>query len=97
MRTASHYTSHILTSDVHSLRCPPNISLSLRGLKVSDLLEPDLPREFRADEDEELSCRLALSLNAAQAALQCERYSEAEQHATKALELEVSNRSLGFS
>lgn len=64
---------------------------------MSDLLEPDLPREFRADEDEELACRLALRLNAAQAALQCQQWSAAEQHATGALELEVSNRSLGVS
>eukprot|EP00913_Durusdinium_trenchii_P033813 g31652.t1 len=59
-----------------------------RGLKVADLLEPDMPREFRSDEDEERSCRLALLLNAAQAALRCDSCAAAIAHATAALELE---------
>ncbi|CAJ1344846.1 unnamed protein product [Effrenium voratum] len=63
-----------------------------RGLKVSDLMEADMPREFRGDEDEEHSLRLALLLNAAQAALQCQKWQAVEGHATAALELEPRNR-----
>eukprot|EP00439_Symbiodinium_sp_Y106_P017742 s7751_g2.t1 len=63
-----------------------------RGLKVADLVEPDMPREFRSDEDEERSLRLALLLNAAQAALQCQEWTAAEARASAALELEQQNK-----
>eukprot|EP00435_Cladocopium_sp_Y103_P015609 s2626_g3.t2 len=63
-----------------------------RGLKVADLLEPDMPREFRSDEDEERALRLALQLNAAQAALQCQQWDAVELHTTAALQLEPQNR-----
>jgi len=63
-----------------------------RGLKVADLLEPDMPREFRSDEDEERAMRLALLLNAAQAALQCQQWEKVESHASEALQMEPQNR-----
>eukprot|EP00434_Breviolum_minutum_P020292 symbB.v1.2.017895.t1/scaffold1392.1/size121922/2 len=63
-----------------------------RGLKVADLLEPDMPREFRSDEDEERAMRLALLLNAAQAALQCQQWEKVELHASEALQMEPQNR-----
>ncbi|CAE7225705.1 PLOD1 [Symbiodinium pilosum] len=63
-----------------------------RGLKVADLVEPDMPREFRSDEDEERSSRLALLLNAAQAALQCQKWSVVEARASAAMELEPHNK-----
>lgn len=63
-----------------------------RGLKVADLLEPDMPREFRSDEDEERALRLALQLNAAQAALQCQEWDAVELHSSAALQLEPQNR-----
>jgi len=63
-----------------------------RGLKVADLLEPDMPREFRSDEDEEHAMRLALLLNAAQAALQCQQWEKVELHASEALQMEPQNR-----
>eukprot|EP00401_Gymnodinium_catenatum_P063694 CAMPEP_0117480590 /NCGR_PEP_ID=MMETSP0784-20121206/12468_1 /TAXON_ID=39447 /ORGANISM="" /LENGTH=636 /DNA_ID=CAMNT_0005275031 /DNA_START=37 /DNA_END=1947 /DNA_ORIENTATION=+ len=59
-----------------------------RGLKQADLKEPAVPRDFRADEAEERACRLALLLNAAQAALQSENWEVAEARATAALELD---------
>eukprot|EP00405_Crypthecodinium_cohnii_P011128 CAMPEP_0206428846 /NCGR_PEP_ID=MMETSP0324_2-20121206/5901_1 /ASSEMBLY_ACC=CAM_ASM_000836 /TAXON_ID=2866 /ORGANISM="Crypthecodinium cohnii, Strain Seligo" /LENGTH=601 /DNA_ID=CAMNT_0053894439 /DNA_START=42 /DNA_END=1845 /DNA_ORIENTATION=- len=62
-----------------------------RGLKVSDLTEPDMPREFRTDENDERSYRLALLLNGAQAALQLEQYDVAETKAGQALEIEPKN------
>eukprot|EP00930_Biecheleria_cincta_P041490 TRINITY_DN28446_c0_g1_i1.p1 TRINITY_DN28446_c0_g1~~TRINITY_DN28446_c0_g1_i1.p1 ORF type:complete len:698 (+),score=127.33 TRINITY_DN28446_c0_g1_i1:174-2096(+) len=63
-----------------------------RGLKVADLTEPDMPREFRSDEDEERTLRLALLANAAQAALQTERYAVVESRASQLLELESDNK-----
>eukprot|EP00440_Ansanella_granifera_P017087 gb/GFBE01018561.1/.p1 GENE.gb/GFBE01018561.1/~~gb/GFBE01018561.1/.p1 ORF type:complete len:643 (+),score=180.65 gb/GFBE01018561.1/:1-1929(+) len=63
-----------------------------RGVKVADLVEPDMPREFRADEDEERAFRLALLLNAAQAALQCQKWDIVEARVASALELETHNK-----
>ncbi|CAK0823869.1 unnamed protein product [Prorocentrum cordatum] len=59
-----------------------------RGLSQPDLPEPPVPREFRADEEGEARLRLALLLNAAQAALQAGREEAAEARATLALELD---------
>lgn len=63
-----------------------------RGLKASDLTEPDMPREFRSDEDEERTLSLALLANAAQAALQTEKYAVVESRASQLLELEPDNK-----
>lgn len=59
-----------------------------RGIKYADLTEPDMPREFRADELEERSLRLSLLLNASQAALQANNWDAVEARASLALELE---------
>lgn len=59
-----------------------------RGLKLSDMEEPDMPNEFRSDEVEERQHRLALLLNAAQAALQLENWEVVESRASQALELD---------
>lgn len=60
-----------------------------RGIKVSDLVEPEMPREFRSDEDQERSMRLTLLLNAAQAALQSENWVVVESRAGHALEIDM--------
>jgi len=59
-----------------------------RGIKVADLVEPGMPREFRTDEAEERRYRLALLLNASQAALQLQQWDTVEARATQALELD---------
>lgn len=59
-----------------------------RGLKTTDCSELEMPREFRADEDEERSMRLTLLLNGAQAALQAQKWEAAEARAGDALELD---------
>jgi hypothetical protein len=62
-----------------------------QGVKVADLIENELPAEFAADMREEMKYRLALLLNAAQAALQCEEWEVAISRATAALEVETKN------
>jgi hypothetical protein len=59
-----------------------------RGVKYADLTEPDMPREFRADETEEHSTRLHLLLNAAQAALQGKKWDIVEARTSTAIDLE---------
>ncbi|CAE8647246.1 unnamed protein product [Polarella glacialis] len=63
-----------------------------RGIKVADLTETDMPREFRADEDDYTNSRTALLLNAAQAALQTERWEIVESRGTQALEIDAKNK-----
>mmetsp|Transcript_83829 Transcript_83829/g.241011 ORF Transcript_83829/g.241011 Transcript_83829/m.241011 type:complete len:639 (+) Transcript_83829:104-2020(+) len=62
-----------------------------RGLKYCDMVEPDMPREFRGDETQEQTFRMALLLNAAQASLQLERWEAADARAGLALELDSKN------
>lgn len=62
-----------------------------RGLKYADLMEPDMPREFRADEADDRSHRTALLLNASQAALQLENWEVAEARASEVLDLDNRN------
>mmetsp|Transcript_10907 Transcript_10907/g.20491 ORF Transcript_10907/g.20491 Transcript_10907/m.20491 type:complete len:640 (+) Transcript_10907:124-2043(+) len=59
-----------------------------RGLKVEDLTEPDLPPEFSADQREEQQYRLALLLNATQAALQMNDYETAIARASDAIDVD---------
>lgn len=59
-----------------------------RGLKYQDLMEAGMPREFRCDEVEEREYRRSLLLNAAQAALSCEKYDIAESRAGQVIELD---------
>jgi len=62
-----------------------------RNLKYSDLVEPPMPDEFRGDERDQQAIRMALLLNAAQAALQAGKWDAVERHATGALELDSRN------
>lgn len=62
-----------------------------RNLKFSDMIEPSMPDEFRSDEREQESVRMALLLNAAQAALQAKKFGAVERHATQAIELDGRN------
>jgi len=62
-----------------------------RNLKFSDMLEPPMPDEFRSDERGMTSMRMALLLNAAQAALQTQKWDAVERHATQALEIDGRN------
>jgi len=62
-----------------------------RGIKFADLAEPDMPREFRGDEAEERHFRITLLLNAAQAALQAEKWDDAESRACQAIEADPKN------
>lgn len=62
-----------------------------RGLRFADLVEPDMPREFRTDEAEERSMRLALLLNAAHAGLQMEKWDLVESRASLALDMDPKN------
>jgi len=62
-----------------------------RGLKHADLPEPPVPEEFRSDEREQHSLRLALLLNAALAALRAQCWDVVESRAGEALELEPQN------
>eukprot|EP00927_Polykrikos_kofoidii_P022502 TRINITY_DN20977_c0_g1_i1.p1 TRINITY_DN20977_c0_g1~~TRINITY_DN20977_c0_g1_i1.p1 ORF type:complete len:643 (-),score=113.55 TRINITY_DN20977_c0_g1_i1:291-2219(-) len=63
-----------------------------RGLKYADCQEGQVPREFRADEAEERDHRIALALNAAQAALQIENWELAEARAGSVLEFDSRNQ-----
>merc|ERR1719215_729426 len=62
-----------------------------RGIKYTDLVEPDMPREFRKDEADEHSYRMALLLNAAQAALQMENWEAVESRAGQALDMDAKS------
>eukprot|EP00747_Dinoflagellata_sp_TGD_P092530 gnl/TRDRNA2_/TRDRNA2_165440_c0_seq1.p1 gnl/TRDRNA2_/TRDRNA2_165440_c0~~gnl/TRDRNA2_/TRDRNA2_165440_c0_seq1.p1 ORF type:complete len:661 (+),score=173.06 gnl/TRDRNA2_/TRDRNA2_165440_c0_seq1:193-1983(+) len=60
-----------------------------RGLKSSDLVDPGMPKEFRADEEEELNLRKVLLLNSSLAAMQLQDYALCESRASRVIE-EVS-------
>jgi len=62
-----------------------------RNVKASDLEEPGMPDEFRGDERDERNFRMALLLNAAQAALQLQDWEAVESRASLALELDSRN------
>merc|ERR1711920_743319 len=58
------------------------------GLKESDLVEPPMPAEFQSDFREELQIRIALLLNAAQAALKLCQWDIADARASLVIELD---------
>lgn len=62
-----------------------------KGVMADDIGEPDLPTEFAADMREEQKYRLALLLNAAQAAIQCEDWDVAVDRASLALDVDPKN------
>lgn len=59
-----------------------------RQLKQSDLVEPPMPDEFRGDERDEHNLRTSLLLNAAQAALQLQKWDTVESRTTQAIALD---------
>lgn len=62
-----------------------------RGLDRPDMLEPEVPLEFRSDEETAQGLRLAFFLNAAQAALRLEEWDTAESRTGSALEIDPKN------
>ena len=85
--TEVHLQWRLLFRKIHHEKSEEN--RKQRGLKYGDLPDEEPPLEFRRDEAEERDYRLALLLNAAQAALLLEDWSHAEARAGQALEVEA--------